>query len=154
MENDKWVWADEDLSPQELVRLDSRLTPIVEWPDVAPESPAQLEQKPAPAVNGTPLRPAAPPPLVRSVAKKQTPPSLVRAIVLHLEGKLEEAIQEIQAGLAAGEPAVELHSAIGALQMELGRYEDAAKNYREVLHREPANATSIHNLEICEEKIT
>src|SRR5439155_10784766 len=44
-------------------------------------------------------------------------------------------------------------SAIGALQMELGRYEDAAKNYREVLHREPANATSIHNLEICEEKI-
>jgi tetratricopeptide (TPR) repeat protein len=78
---------------------------------------------------------------------------VVRAIVLHLEGKLEQAIQELRGGIQNGEPAVELYTAMGALQLELERFEDAAASYREVLTREPANSLAKQNLALCEEKL-
>jgi len=78
---------------------------------------------------------------------------VVQAIVLHLEGKLDEAIQEIQAGLRNGEPAAELYTAMGALQMERERFEDAAASYREVLKCEPENEASKRNLALCVEKV-
>jgi len=78
---------------------------------------------------------------------------VVQAIVLHLEGKLDEAIQEIRAGLLNGEPAAELYAAMGALQMERERFEDAAASYREVLKCEPENEASKRNLALCVEKV-
>lgn len=207
MENDKWVWGDEeDLTPQPVPLLDEKLTPIVEWPDVKPEPPAPPDPpakipveatRPAPvALNGvaTPSadaalpKPVAPPKSAPTVAapasvappvtappvttppvaapadpppasaapdlqRRKIPPSLVKAIVLHLEGKIDEAIQEIQGGIRNGEPPAELYAAMGALQMESERFEDAVASYREVLKREPENETCAINLELCEERL-
>ena len=147
MDNDKWVWADSEDLPLVLPSLDSKLTPVAEWISVTPDPTAAPEPEKAepektqpqngavrPPLAAAPPRPPAPP--LPPAKKKEIPPSLVKAIVLHLEGKLDEAIQEIQAGLVAGEPPAELHAAIGALQMEIERYDDAAASFRQVLDRE------------------
>jgi tetratricopeptide (TPR) repeat protein len=157
MENDKWVWADEeDLGSPALPLLEKKLTPIVEWPPAPPapeDPPAAIPEETLravpPAPNGVAPAPVPPVPAPR----RDIPPSVVKAIVLHLEGKLDEAIREIQAGLQNGEPAAELYSAMGALQMELDRFEDAAASFRQVLQRDPQNQTSAHNLALCVEKL-
>src|ERR1700676_4683429 len=79
-------------------------------------------------------------------ARRDISATVVRATVLHLEGQIEQAIQEIETGLRNGEPEAELYCALGALQMDLERFEDAAKSCREVLRREPDNKTCKHNL--------
>src|SRR5258708_17320147 len=122
MDNDKWVWGDEeDSSPKGAPLLDAVLTPVVDWPGLAPEPPSLAEtaepngEKPEeilPAVAETrspEARPAEAPPRNRKI-----PPSGMRAIVLHLEGRIEDAIQDIKPGLLDGEPPPGLHSAIGA----------------------------------------
>lgn len=160
--NDKWVWADEKVpSPQTSPLLDEKLTPIVEWPDLPSESPVAAEPveptvavEPAiPEVAAIPPPPE-PAPLPPGARRRDIAPSVVKAIVLHLEGQLEQAIQEIETGLKNGEPEAELYAALGALQMDLERFEDAAKSYRIVLKHEPENQTCKHNLEICEQKLS
>jgi hypothetical protein len=111
MDNDKWVWGDqEESSPIIVPLLDAKLTPIVESPDpkAEPHSPPASPEKPGATLDS-------PQP------NRKIPPSVVRAIVLHLEGRIEEAIQEIQIGLRDGEPPADLYSAMGALQSELER---------------------------------
>ena len=85
-------------------------------------------------------------------ANRKIPPSVVRAIVLHLESRIEEAIQEIQIGLRDGEPPQDLLSAMGALQLELERYDEAAASYREVLKHDPENEAHKQHLALCIEK--
>src|SRR5579872_1841630 len=178
--NDKWVWADEKPpSPPTSPLLDEQLTPIVEWPDLPPESPARPESveaavpepvlsepivsepviaEPAKVVAAAPVpepvREPAPEPLPTASRRRDISPSVVRAIVLHLEGQLEQAIQEIETGLKNGEPEAELYAALGALQMDLDRFEDAANSYKIVLKHEPENQTCRHNLEICAQKLS
>src|SRR5213596_3488753 len=104
MDNDKWVWGDEeDSSPKGAPLLDAVLTPITEWPgpEAEPPSPAGVpeprSEKPEEipiAVTGTSAEPSAPPAPAPPRTRK-TSASLMRAIVLHLEGRIEEAIQEI-----------------------------------------------------------
>src|SRR5260370_12959803 len=137
--NDKWVWADEKVpSPQTSPLLDERLTPIVEWPDLPLESPVDAESvepiitevvEAAPSA-AEPVPEPAPEPLPTAARRRDISPSVVKAIVLHLEGQLEQAIQEIETGLKNGEPEADLYAALGALQMELERFEAAAKSYR------------------------
>src|SRR2546425_5015894 len=138
MDNDKWVWADEeDPSPLSIPLLDAKLSPIVEWPDLQPAPPEAIvfEVPPgtppsppeaAPARAEVPSSPPVEAPAPPAAVATQKPhrglaPSVMKAIVLHLEGKLEEAIREIQTGLRNGEPAVELYGAMGSLQLELER---------------------------------
>src|SRR5438105_5741821 len=162
MDNDKWVWSDEDDSGRlALPPRDRKLAPIIDWLDATPELPIPVDLPPAPPAAPPPeTRPPSPPapPAAnaaghRPAPRKSLPPSVVQAIVLHLEGKLDEAIQEIQAGLRNGEPAAELYTAMGALQMERERFEDAAASYREVLKCEPENEASKRNLALCVEKV-
>jgi len=175
--NDKWVWADEPVSsPQSLPLLDRKLTTIVEWPDLPPEPPLPAVPA-APAESAEPAATKVPeaPVVAASIPKVEvqvkapveapapvTPPAngrrdisatVVRATVLHLEGQIEQAIQEIETGLRNGEPEAELYCALGAIQMDLGRFEEAAQSCREVLRREPDNQTCKHNLEFCLEKL-
>src|SRR5438309_350465 len=103
MDNDKWVWGDEkDSSPKGAPLLDAALTPVTEWPRLEPEPPSavdtpeQRNEKPEevpPAVTKTRDEPAPAPVPPRT---RKTSASLMRAIVLHLEGRIEEAIQEIK----------------------------------------------------------
>ena len=168
--NEKWVWGDEeDSSPQTLPLLDQKLTPIVEWPDLPPAAPSipaespeppavETKETPAPAIAQPPETEPEPEPVATAEAlspngRSDTPPTVVKATMLHLEGQLEEAIQEIQTGLRNGEPEVELYAALGAIQVDLERFEDAASSFREVLKREPNNETCKHNLTLCLEKL-
>ena len=52
--------------------------------------------------------------------------SLGRAVSLHLEGKLKEALRELDEAIERGESSAEIHSARGHIQFELEQFEDAA----------------------------
>src|SRR5690242_26825 len=128
MDNDKWVWSDEDDSGRlALPPLDRKLAPIIDWFDAKPELPTPVDLPAPPAAPPLETRPPSPPspppaaandPSHQPAPRKSLPPGVVQAIVLHPVGKPDEAIQEIQAGLRNGEPAAELYTAMGALQME------------------------------------
>jgi tetratricopeptide (TPR) repeat protein len=161
--NDKWVWADEaDSSPQAVPLLDQKLTPIVEWPTLEPDPPipaviaepsdSKVEEVPVPAPASTP-EPLPAPETPRATGRRDVSPTVVKATFLHLEGQIEQAIQEIQGGLRNGEPEAELYAALAALQMDLERFEEAAGSCREVLQREPDNQTCKNNLALCLEKL-
>src|SRR3954464_15047474 len=144
MDNEKWVWTDEeDSGPLALPPIERKLEPIIDWFAEKPEPAAPEGVAPAPdhsakvAANGV---------------KRPIPPSVVKAIVLHLEGRLEEAVEELRAGFRNGEPAADLFPALGALQMELGRFEEAASSYREALKFDPENENSKRYYAFCEEK--
>jgi tetratricopeptide (TPR) repeat protein len=161
--NDKWVWADEaDSSPQASPLLEKKLEPIIQWADPEPilavpepaagtEIAAPPETAPAPGSDLHQLDT-----VVESSqgnARRDIPASVVKATVLHLEGQYEHAIQELEAGLRNREPETELYAAMGALQMDLERFEDAAASFTRVLEREPGNETSKHNLALCQDKL-
>ncbi len=170
--NDKWVWGDEPVSPPEgTPLLERNLEPIVDWFNIATkESAPDAEEKPKPApdpvpdvvVDAPPLPQATPVPRAADPAPEAPPTkgvadnissTVVKATMLHLEGQVAEAIEELRSGLRGPEPHNELYAAMGALQMELDRFHDAAASYREVLKRDPGNETGLHNLAECEQKI-
>src|SRR5262245_27043603 len=158
MDNEKWVWADEeDSSPIGAPLFDAVLKPIAEWPGLEAEPPPpaepleQLGGKPEqipPAAAGTSAEPPAPPAEAQPPNRK-IPPRAVRAIVLHLEGRIEDAIQEIKIALLAGESSAELHTAMGALHLEIDRYDAAAATYREVLKIDPQTEIAKEHLAVC-----
>ena len=78
---------------------------------------------------------------------------LARAVALHLEGKRQEALQELQNAVQAGEDSPEVHSAKGHLLYELNRFEEAADSYLRLLELVPNHPTANFNLAICLEKL-
>jgi tetratricopeptide (TPR) repeat protein len=121
----------------------------------APPSVSKVEKAPAPpSVSASVSEPPAPAPETPPVnGRRDISATVVRATVLHLEGQIEQAIQEIQNGLRNGEPEAELYATLAALQMDLERFEEAAASCREALKREPDNQTCQHNLALCLEKL-
>src|SRR5438874_7920960 len=113
MDDEKWVWADDEDDFSALPRLDADPAPIIDSSDPS---------GPQPRSPSTPSETAHP-------ARRQIPQSMLQAIVLHLEGNLEEAIQELETGLRNGDPPADLYTAMGALQMELEHYEGASASY-------------------------
>src|SRR5260370_37768353 len=101
MDNDKWVWGDEeDSSPKGAPLLDAVLTPIAEWPGLEPEPPPPADaaepsgKKPEelpPAVAETHAEAAEswhPPAAAISAAltrNRNITPNVTRAIGVHLE---------------------------------------------------------------------
>jgi tetratricopeptide (TPR) repeat protein len=164
--NDKWVWDDEpDSLPQGGPLLERRLEPILDWFEKTPEPPLDAEKTPEPRPASLAAPPAVEPNTTAPASAEPVPAAppapnpaersscVVKATMLHLEGQVAEAIEELRSGLRGPEPHTELYAAMGGLQMELERFADAASSYREVLKRDPGNETSIHNLELCEQKI-
>src|SRR2546426_11378773 len=100
MDNDKWVWSDEDDSGRLAVpTLDRKVAPILDWVDAKPELPAAVDRPQAAPVAPTLETPPLPPPPAKAAGhrpgpRKGIPPSVVQAIVWHLEGRLDEAIEE------------------------------------------------------------
>ena len=58
---------------------------------------------------------------------KGHPATLAKAVSLHLAGKREEALKELQRAVAAGESSAEIYVAMGHIQFELGQFEQAAE---------------------------
>ncbi|MGD0136357.1 MAG: hypothetical protein ABSE57_30315, partial [Bryobacteraceae bacterium] len=66
--------------------------------------------------------------------------SLAKAVSLHMEGKLDEALAEINRVLETGEGTLEIYSAKAQIQFELEMYEEAAQSYAKLLSMHPKHA--------------
>src|SRR5262249_1622764 len=80
-------------------------------------------------------------------------PALLQAIVLHMEGKIGEAIAELERALGGGEKQLDALSALGHLDYESARFAAAAGVYGRVLEREPKHRSCHYNLAVCLEKL-
>src|SRR5271168_2361849 len=79
--------------------------------------------------------------------------SLAKAVSLHMEGKLDEALAEINRVLETGEGTLEIFSAKAQIQFELEMYEDAAQSYAKLLSMHPKHANANLNLAVCMERL-
>ncbi len=80
------------------------------------------------------------------------PGYLARAVALHLAGKREEALKQLQRAVAANEASAEIYRAMGHIQFELGDFEEAAKSYRALAQLKPQYAMGWFNLAVCLER--
>ena len=78
---------------------------------------------------------------------------LARAVALHLAGRREEALQQLQRAIAANEASPELYRAMGHIQFELGAFQDAARSYRSLVQMKPQYAMGWFNLAVCHERM-
>jgi len=69
-----------------------------------------------------------------------------RAVALHLEGRRDEALAEIEKALEAGEQGPEVHAAAGYLRYERKQFEEAATAYRKLVELDPENCVGWFNL--------
>ncbi len=101
--------------------------------------------KPQPDTQSAPPQPAA-----RDAAQgARNSSALVKAILLHLEGKIDQALAELNSGLLTGESPLEIKAALGNLLYEAGRFDDAARNYRDVLAQQPQHPGIHYRLAVC-----
>ena len=77
---------------------------------------------------------------------------LARAVTLHLAGKREEALKQLQRAIAANEASAEIYRAMGHIQFELGNFDEAAKSYRILVQVKPQYAMGWFNLAVCLER--
>ena len=78
---------------------------------------------------------------------------LARAVSMHLAGKREDALKQLQRAIAANEGGAEIYRAMGHIQFELEQYDDAIKTYEKLLGAAPQHPTANFNLGICFEKL-
>src|SRR5260370_19594883 len=127
-DNDKWVWASDDEPIPALFRPEPSTSKT--------DTGVRLDLM-APGTAKTPAASA----------------SLGKAVALHLEGKTEAALKELTAAIAGGENLAELHAAMGHIQFELKRFEDAAKSYLKAAQVDPKSKTASYNRGVCLEKL-
>src|SRR5260370_7000455 len=73
---------------------------------------------------------------------------LARAVTLHLAGKREEALKQLQRAIAANEASAEIYRAMGHIQFELNNFDEAAKSYRILVQVKPQYAMGWFNLPV------
>ena len=69
-----------------------------------------------------------------------------QAVALHLDGKAEEALAQIERALEAGEQQSEVYAAAGYLRYEHKQFEEAAAAYRKLVELAADNAAGWFNL--------
>jgi len=90
-------------------------------------------------------------------AKQKRPAAsngLAAAVTLASEGKLDDAVRELEAALGRGENPVEVQSALGHLRFEQQKWSEAQGHYAKVAAREPKHQTAHYNLGLCLERQT
>src|SRR5258707_13090999 len=65
------------------------------------------------------------------------PATLAKAVSLHIEGKLKDALVEINRVIESGDVTAEPYSAKAHILYQLEQYEDAAKTYAKLLTLDP-----------------
>jgi Flp pilus assembly protein TadD len=78
---------------------------------------------------------------------------LARAVTLHLAGKREEALKQLQRTVDVGEASPEIYRAMGHIQFELDAFADAAASYRSLTGIKPQYAKGWFNLAVCLERL-
>ena len=93
-----------------------------------------------------------------AVAPRQTDTGkgdyLARAVALHLAGKREEALKQLQRALAANDASPEIYRAMGHIQFEMGDYRDAEKTYALLTQLKPHYAMGWFNLAVSRERLS
>ena len=79
--------------------------------------------------------------------------ALGKAVAFHLEGKLKEALRELDLAIEHGESTAEIHSARGHIQFELEQFEEASHSYTKLLEIDPRHTAATFNLAVCLEKL-
>ena len=79
---------------------------------------------------------------------------LARAVALHLAGKRDEALKQLQRAVAANEASAEIYRAMGHIQFEIGNFDEAAKSYRILTQVKPQYAMGWFNLAVCLERLS
>ena len=77
---------------------------------------------------------------------------LAAAVTLATEGKLDDAVRELEAALARGENPLEVQSALGHLRFEQQKWSEAQGHYAKVAAQEPKHPTAHYNLGLCLER--
>src|SRR6266850_1556166 len=77
---------------------------------------------------------------------------LARAVSMHLAGKREDALKQLQRAIAANEGGAEIYRAMGHIQFELGNFEESSKSYRILVQVKPQYAMGWFNLAVCLER--
>src|SRR5450432_3797533 len=112
--------------PQEVFFIDDDLIERLLRGDAAPASPKQK-------------RPAA-------------SSGLATAVALATEGKLDDAVRELEAALGRGENPIEVQSGLGHLRFEQQNWSEAQRHYTKVAEQEPKHPTAHYNLGLCLER--
>src|SRR2546423_7638225 len=82
-----------------------------------------------------------------------TPPATsqrcARAVSLHLDGRGDEALVELERALRGGEKRAEIYSAIGYIHYERKQFDEATAAYRRLLELESNHPNGCFNLALC-----
>src|SRR3954453_16869533 len=85
-----------------------------------------------------------------SVAPQPVPSHLfARAVSLHLDGRGDEALVELERALRGGENRAEIYSAIGYIHYERKQFEEATAAYRRLIEHEADHPNGSFNLALC-----
>ena len=74
---------------------------------------------------------------------------LAKAAGLHLEGKLDEALAQLQRAATGSAHPARVHGATGYILYELGRFDEAAGEYEKLIALEPQRPAACFNLALC-----
>ena len=77
---------------------------------------------------------------------------LARAVTLHLAGKREEALKQLQGAISGGQASAEVYRAMGHIQFELGDFAQAEQSYRSLTKMKPQYPMGWFNLAVCQER--
>ena len=97
--------------------------------------------------------PATPATAADAKEKGGTSGHLARAVALHLAGKREEAVKQLQSASASGKAPAEVYRAMGHIQFELEDFQQAEKSYRALVRLKPQYAMGWFNLAVCLERL-
>lgn len=78
---------------------------------------------------------------------------LARAVSLHLAGKPDEALEQLERAIAHNRATPEIYRAMAHIQFETGNYKEAGKTYRTLTQLKPQYAMGWFNLAVCLERL-
>src|SRR3954451_8057234 len=79
---------------------------------------------------------------------------LARAVALHLAGKRDEALQQLQKAISSKDASPEIYRAMGHIQFEMANYEEAAKTYSRLTDMKPQYGMGWFNLAVSLERLS
>src|SRR3954447_26204137 len=87
-------------------------------------------------------------------ARKEGGDYLARAVALHLAGKRDDALQQLERAVSSNEASPEIYRAMGHIQFEIADFAGAAKTYRALVGLKPQYAMGWFNLAVSLERLS
>ena len=81
-----------------------------------------------------------------------TSAEVVKAVELHLAGKTDEALRELKRAIDSSKSLAEIYPVYGQICFEIGKYDDAAAMFGNLILLERRHKTGFYNQGVCLEK--